>query len=486
MATTIYDPMIVTSVTSQGLEWGNGYKFIPASVVAGAETQSVTLNVSSVDVSSSGSYQPANAPSVIASGVFVGKHYSLRPAGEGVFEKWLTATPVVPAGWEFLGWLTHRGTVSAYNTLAWPSWVFIACDKSYSPAGSGDLWWNVSADGTLQAGLFDLSEGTYQGQTAYEWWIPVAYRVAYTITYDANGGSGAPGAATVYANESWTCSSTLPTRSGYTFLGWSESPTATSPTYVAGVTYSAISSNKTLYAVWSPDHNVLIYDANGGVVYPGYKTVAVGESYGTLPTARRTGYVFSGWYTAAVGGTQVSSTTTMGSSGTATIYAHWNASTTTHVVTFDAGDGVVSGSSTKEVTEGSAIGTLPSATRSGYSFDGWFRSTVGNEEVTASTVMGGSDMTVYAHWSRSQSSYQITFDPNGAGGSVPYSRIWVDIGRSYGRLPVPTRVGYNFSGWYTAASGGTRVYPSDVPASSGTLYAHWENGSSDLFSVAFS
>ena len=71
----------------------------------------------------------------------------------------------------------------------------------------------------------------------------------YTISYNANGGSGAPSSQTKTYGVNLTLSSTIPTRSGYTFLGWSESSSATSATYASGGTFT---SNKatTLYAVW--------------------------------------------------------------------------------------------------------------------------------------------------------------------------------------------------------------------------------------------
>ncbi len=65
----------------------------------------------------------------------------------------------------------------------------------------------------------------------------------------------------------------------------------------------------------------LTYNANGGSVNPGYKDLNNGAQYGTLPTPTRSGYKFDGWYTAASGGTKVSSSTTI--SGDTTIYAHW-------------------------------------------------------------------------------------------------------------------------------------------------------------------
>ena len=74
----------------------------------------------------------------------------------------------------------------------------------------------------------------------------------YTISYDANGGTGAPSAQTKTYGVDLTLSTTTPTRSGYTFLGWSESSTATSSTYSAGGSYTS-NSSVTLYAVWKQD-----------------------------------------------------------------------------------------------------------------------------------------------------------------------------------------------------------------------------------------
>ena len=72
----------------------------------------------------------------------------------------------------------------------------------------------------------------------------------YTVKYDTNGGSTAPSSQTKTYGVDLTLSSTKPTRSGYTFLGWSTNKSATTPTYKAGDTFTTNSST-TLYAVWT-------------------------------------------------------------------------------------------------------------------------------------------------------------------------------------------------------------------------------------------
>ena len=76
-----------------------------------------------------------------------------------------------------------------------------------------------------------------------------ALPVIYTVSYDANGGTGAPAAQTKTHGTALTLSSTKPTRTGYTFLGWAASKTATSAQYQPGGSYTA-NAAVTLYAVW--------------------------------------------------------------------------------------------------------------------------------------------------------------------------------------------------------------------------------------------
>lgn len=71
----------------------------------------------------------------------------------------------------------------------------------------------------------------------------------YTVKYDANGGSGAPGNQTKTYGTALTLSSTKPTRTNYTFKGWGTSASATTVSYAAGASYTA-NAAITLYAVW--------------------------------------------------------------------------------------------------------------------------------------------------------------------------------------------------------------------------------------------
>ena len=147
---------------------------------------------------------------------------------------------------------------------------------------------------------------------------------SYAIKYNANGGSGAPGNQTKWKDQTLTLSTTKPTRTGYSFLGWSTSSSATSATYSAGGNYTS-NAAATLYAVWKANTYTVKYNANGGSGAPGNQTKTYGKTLtlsSTKPT--RTNYTFKGW------GTSASATTvayTAGGSYTAnaaiTLYAIW-------------------------------------------------------------------------------------------------------------------------------------------------------------------
>ena len=89
-----------------------------------------------------------------------------------------------------------------------------------------------------------------------------------------------------------------------------------------------------------------------------------------------------------------------------------------------------------------AIGSVPSVSRSGYTFDGWWTDPVGGTRVTAETIMGDSNMIVYAHWK-----YNVTVTFNPTGGTVSPTTKTVAMDSPYGELPIPTKTGYYFAGW---------------------------------------
>lgn len=149
-------------------------------------------------------------------------------------------------------------------------------------------WWDSSG----------FSHGTDYATTTVT--VPAVARPTYTVSYNANGGSGAPSNQTKQHDITLTLSSVKPTRSGYTFAGWGTSATDTGVKYSAGGQYTG-NSNITLYAIWTNAAKLTItYNANGGSGAPSSQTHLINTTSkisGAKPT--RDKYVFLGWSTSS-------------------------------------------------------------------------------------------------------------------------------------------------------------------------------------------
>ena len=150
-----------------------------------------------------------------------------------------------------------------------------------------------------------------------------------------------------------------------------------------------------------------------------------------------------------------------------------------YLVTFDPNGGRVSPASTA-VTIGKKYGTLPTPTRTGYDFDGWYTKETGGTKVTETTTVGTyPPTTLYAHWTAKKC--LVALNANGgkidtASGQVSTKSYTATYGSKYNFLPRPIRTGgYNFDGWYTEQTGGTKI-TSDTTVTTTKdhiLYAHW-------------
>ena len=149
-------------------------------------------------------------------------------------------------------------------------------------------WWDSSG----------FSHGTDYATTAVT--VPAVARPTYTVSYNANGGTGAPASQTKQHDITLTLSSTQPTRSGYKFAGWGTSATDTGVKYAAGGQYTG-NASITLYAIWSNVAKLTInYNANGGYGAPSSQTHLINTTSkisGVKPT--RDKYVFLGWSTSS-------------------------------------------------------------------------------------------------------------------------------------------------------------------------------------------
>ena len=98
---------------------------------------------------------------------------------------------------------------------------------------------------------------------------------------------------------------------------------------------------------------------------------------------------------------------------------------------FDANGGSVSTSS-RSALSGAAMGSLPSPSRAGYTFAGWFTARSGGVKVTSASRMGSTDTSLFAHWSANK--FTVKFSANG-GKKLSSKSKRVTMGKSYGKLP---------------------------------------------------
>ena len=324
------------------------------------------------------------------------------------------------------------------------------------------------------------------------------------IVYTYGSGNG-----TLTANYS-TSSVILPSpvKDGYTFAGWYTSPTGGTKIGDGGANYTP-SASITLYAQWAVDSSVLTVNPGGATYTQSYNTtksvvaptqtpytVTFNYNGNGMPNSSLSAQInFNSWK--LTGGGSISSTTT---------------SPTTYTY------GKTNGTLTAQYNVASVI--LPSPTRAGYNFTGWYTATTGGTKVgdAGDSYKPETNITLYAQWQTNdytlqvlpgnneytgeygntvsvtapeQTGYTVVYNFNGSSESsrnVVSEKTfssWSLVGEgslsdstanpttyTYGAgdailtanytngsitLPSPTREGHAFNGWYTASSGGTKV-----------------------------
>ena len=258
----------------------------------------------------------------------------------------------------------------------------------------------------------------------------------YTLSYNANQGSGAPSSQSntvtgggTAPSMTFTISNTQPTRTGYTFLGWSTNQAATSASYQPGGTIS-ISANTTLYAVWKAITYTISYNANGGSGAPSSQTKTYGVALTLSSTApTRTGYTFLGWSTSS---SATSATYCTGSAHTtnnsyttnaaATMYAVWQI--ITYTITYKPGTNG-SGSQTTDTKTYNVSLTLKGAifTRTGYAQTGWATSDGGAQAYALSaSYTANAAATLYPVWTATKSTVSTTNGTLGTAQTITITR----------------------------------------------------------------
>jgi len=286
--------------------------------------------------------------------------------------------------------------------------------KGYIFAG-----WSVDGIGPVSYG-----DGSVISRTAEEGDVQlfaVWNKLNYTLVYDANGGDGYMPNQTVESQSRHTLKTVGYVKEGAEFLEWNTRADGSGTAYPDGGTmiHAALAEGETmtLYAIWNPNIVMLSFNANGGLVSRASKQVQYGEPCGTLPTPKRTGYTFSGWFTRRNGGSQYTADTIVDVDSDIVLYARWESQK--YKVSFNANGGKLSGVSTIEVTSGKSIGQLPGAARKGYAFDGWYTSSEGGIKVNTVYKVTG-NVTLFAHWKLTTKKIRIVMNVAKIAGAKGY------------------------------------------------------------------
>lgn len=372
----------------------------------------------------------------------------------------------------------------------------------------GDAPTSVTQSASGFKGIMQMGNFTLNAQ-----WTPWKH----TVRYDANAKNdtsvkGIPASQSKTANVDIKLSSGVPTRNGYTFLGWNTQADGNGTAYAAGATYThdQDGGTVTLYAKWTPWKHVLHYNKNVPTSSTSQTVfnmpVDQTKTFGQLMTISnlvptRKGYTFAGWYTQSNGtGTKYdpgSNYAADQNGGTVNLYAKWTP--WTYNIKYD--QNVKSTSSSKTVTDMPAAQTktqeidvtLSSMTpkRNGYIFAGWSTSANGSVEYkpgskfTKDLDSNGASITLYAVWTpwKHTVHYNSNIPTNAPTGTTTVSNMPNDQTKTFDeKLMIssnkPTRKGYNFAGWSTSANGNVvyqpgAEYKNDQNGGTVTLYAKW-------------
>ena len=259
--------------------------------------------------------------------------------------------------------------------------------------------------------------------------------IEYTIITLLEGGNAGSSEVYFYTVEQ-TVTLPTPTRTGYTFLGWTgEGITTPQPnvTIPKGST-----GDKTYIENWELTEYTITMDLNGGSGQEKVVYTMTDEDF-ELPTPTRNGYEFVGWTGERITTPQTSVKIPKGSTGNKAYTANWQV--IEYTITLDTNGGPVV-SPIKYTVED--IFTLPYILRPGYEFAGWTLDGSGMLPFTPLIIYPGTtgDLHYKAEWRLAE--YTITMDLDGGSGQ---EKVVYTITDEEFELPTPTRNGYEFVGW---------------------------------------
>lgn len=337
----------------------------------------------------------------------------------------------------------------------------------------------------------------------------------FSVSYNANGGIHAPETQTKMRGTDLTLSSAVPSRDGYSFIGWATSADAESAEYQPGDTYST-EEDAVLCALWRLNTYEITYDANGGENAPEsqFKTHGTAIKLSTvLPT--RENYDFLGWALSADAQTaEYQPGSSFDADAKTTLYAVWQ-EIPVYTITYDANDGRGIVEEQSKIRGETLTLWMGMPTRSDYRFLGWATSAdaTSAEYQPGDQFFTNADTTLYAVWKSAKRAYTVDYSKGYGVNNVPESQIkyededlilssmiptqsWAIVncsirlnanegsllnnGNSVTTMTITAggKREYTFRYWYTSSNGSITVYyPGDVYTAnkSATMYAEWRS-----------
>ena len=259
--------------------------------------------------------------------------------------------------------------------------------------------------------------------------------IEYTITLDTNGG---PNVSPIKYTVEDSFTLPYPLRPGYEFAGWTLDGSGMLPATTL-IIYYGTTGDLHYKAEWRLAEYTITLDLNGGSGQEKVIYTITDEDF-ELPTPTRNGYEFVGWTGERITTPQTSVKIPKGSTGNKAYTANWKVIQYTIITLLEGGNAGSSGAYVYTVEE---TFTLPTPTRTGYTFWGWTGEGITKPQPSVTIPRGSTgDKTYIENWV--ETGYTITLDLNGGSGKekVIYTMTDEDF-----ELPTPTRNGYEFVGW---------------------------------------
>ena len=439
--TTLVNP------TKTGYTFGGWYNESGTKVTtlaAKAFTDTIRLYAKWNPVSYTITYKDQNAAA------FTGKNPTGYPTKHVYDVDTLLPTPT-RTGYTFLGWYSDKACTKAIDTIE-------ACSITANVTVYAK--WQVNP---RAINYYDMGGEEFSGTFAKE--APTEYKYSAAVTL------------------------INPTKTGYTFGGWYLA-NGTKVTSLAAKTYTA---DIDLFAKWTANQYTITYKdynnaAFSGKMPAGYPTKHTYDTVTTLPTPTKAGYTFLGWYSDKACTKPIETIGATDITAAVTVYAKWELNAV-KISYYDMGGFDLSGTFAKtaptEYKYTTAV-TLINPAKTGYTFGGWYLEN-GTKVTSLAKGKYTEDIDLYAKWTAN--TYTITYkDYNNAkfSGKLPTGYPTKHTYDADTTLPVPTRTGYTFLGWYTdkaCTKAIDSIGAKDITANI-TVYAKWEVNTYDIVYVS--